>query len=120
MADVCYDVLLVCLVAVYLKAELGKACLRQLAVDHVQGCQLLGNEEDLFAVIEAFGNNVGNRLALAGPGRALQDKAFARLCHLYGLNLAGIRINHVVQLNEGIGDRGCSTRSGSVSLSRLP
>jgi len=56
MADVRDNVLLVCLVAVYLQAELSQPCLGQLAVHYIQGCQLFRNEEDLFAVIEAFCN----------------------------------------------------------------
>ena len=111
MTDVGNDLFFVGLVAVKLQTEFRKTCLAQLFIDDIQGRQLFGNEQHLFSVAETFGNDIGNGLAFAGAGRALQDETLSGFGHLNGFDLAGIRIHNAVQVDERV-------RNGRASRTR--
>ena len=87
-----------------LQTEFGKPSLLKLVVDHIQCGQLFRDEQDLLTIAEAFRNDIGNRLALTRSRRSLQNEALPRLGHLDSLNLAGVRINHVMQLDQRLGN----------------
>ena len=102
MAQIRDEIFLIRLMAVELEAEFGQARLSELVVDDVERRELFGDKEHLFAVPETFRDNIGNRLALAGSRRALQDKALAGLGHLNRLHLTGVGVDDAVELGERI------------------
>jgi hypothetical protein len=61
-------------------------------VDDIQRSRLLGYEEDSFALPYRLCDQVRDRLALAGPGRALHDKGPSALGRLYALSLARVGV----------------------------
>ncbi len=56
------------------QAVVGKAHRVQFLLDLVEGRSLLGDEEDLLAVGKARGDEIGDRLCLAGSRRTLQPE----------------------------------------------
>ena len=56
------------------QAVVGKAHRVQFLLDLVEGRSLLGDEEDLLAVGQARGDEIGDRLRLAGSRRTLQPE----------------------------------------------
>ena len=71
LAQIGDHVLFVGLVAMQLQTELLQSRLLEFFVHDVQSRQLFGDEQDLLAVAETLGEDVGDRLALAGAWRAL-------------------------------------------------
>ena len=67
------------LVGMELEAEGPEPDFRQACVDDVKCGLLLGNEEDATAVCEIVGDQVRDRLRLAGAGRTVQDEGLAEL-----------------------------------------
>ena len=98
--------------AVQLQAEILQTGFFQLVIDHIQSRLLLGDKENLFAVVETFRDHIGNGLAFSGAGRPLEYEAFSAFCQLNGLNLAGIGIHHRMQLNQRIFHRRASLLPG--------
>ena len=56
------------------EGEPTESLLVEATADDLEGGGLLGDEEDPLASREAFRKQVGDGLALAGAGRALEDK----------------------------------------------
>ena len=89
------DVLLVRLVAVALQAEVPQPVPVEPPLDHLQRRRLLADEEDGLTPGEGLGDDVGDRLALARAGRAVEDQAGPPLRGLDGLVLAAVRVEDV-------------------------
>ena len=106
--------------AVQLETEFCKSRLLQLFIYNVQRGELLGNEENLFAVAEAFSNNICNRLALTCAGRSLKNKACTCLGHFNCFDLAGVCINNIMKLHKLVFDiKGVSIIRVFVKINRF-
>ena len=64
--------------AVEFEADRAKPDAAQAGVDHVEGGHLLRDEQDRLPVMHCTGDDVGNRLRLAGAGRTLHHEVAAR------------------------------------------
>jgi hypothetical protein len=65
------------MLAVKEKAELVKAFRAQALVNDIERSRLFTYEQDTLPACDRPGNDVRNRLALSGPGRALHDEGLS-------------------------------------------
>src|SRR5206468_9243409 len=63
--------------AVQQEAELVEPCRGKALVDDVEGRSLFAHEQHTLSVADRVRDDVGDRLAFAGPGWALHDERFA-------------------------------------------
>jgi len=92
LLELAHDVGLVGLVGVQFQAERGQPDGPQAPEDDLQGRALLRDEEDRAPVGQRVGDQVGDRLGLAGSGRALQDEAVPLLGREHGGQLGRVGI----------------------------
>ena len=70
-------------------------------MDNLEGGHLLGDEQHATAPVHGAGDDVGDGLRLAGPGRALNDQVLAGHDLLDGDGLGAVGVGDVDQLGEG-------------------
>ncbi len=92
------DLLPVGLAAVQLHAVLSQAAVVQPPLDNLQCGHLLRYEQHRPALGQRLSDDVGDGLRLAGAGRPLQHEAHALLGERYGLLLAGVGVQHLVDV----------------------
>ena len=88
--------------AVQFEAEIFEPDFVELIEDDVERRLFLGDEKDLFPVVETFGDHVGNRLTFARSRRSLQDETLAALRHNDGVHLTGVRVDDRMKFEERI------------------
>ena len=86
------------LVAVELKTSVAETHPVQVALDHAEGSHLLGHEEDGPAVADGLGDDVGDRLRLAGPRRSPDDQVRAAVDGEDGTDLRAVGLDDLVAL----------------------
>ena len=79
------------LVGMQFQAEGAQADGFKATLHHFERRHLLGDEQHPLPPIQGIGDDVGDRLRLAGPGRAVKDEALAAECCDDRLKLGGIR-----------------------------
>lgn len=89
------------LVAVQFEAEVTEALALEPALDDFEGGEFFGDEEDLFAVEDGGGDDVGDALAFAGAGGPVEDEVAALADHFDGEGLGGVGIDDVVEAVDG-------------------
>ena len=82
-------------------AEVMQAFLLEPEVDDVDGGAFFADEEDAFSAGGEVGDEVGDGLAFAGAGRALDDDGFAFATGGDGARLGGVAVDDVVAVGEG-------------------
>ena len=89
---------LVGLVRMEFETERAQAAFLEAVVDHVQGGSFLGDEQDLLAVRGCVGDDVRDRLRLAGSGRTLDDQILALARRGDDLGLGGVGVQNMPQI----------------------
>ena len=86
---------LVSLVAVEFEAGVADAGRIEPALNHLERSHLLGHEQDSLPVTNSGRDNIGDGLALAGPGRALDDHIAPAANLVHGQGLAAVTVDDV-------------------------
>ena len=85
------------LVAVQFQAEVAESHPVQPTFHHLKGGHFFTDEQDIFASSEQFGDDIGNRLGLAGARRSFHYQTLAYLDVLNDCDLRRVCVHDVIE-----------------------